>query len=160
MEVVSKLNQKIFYAVMLLAVALMFVIVYSVFFRYFLGRADARAFFFSVWFYGTLSILAGGWVLKTGGHVSVDILYKRLSEKVRKFLDYLSLTIIVVVCAVLLYPGLQIAWRSTLIGEVDSSLGIVFAPPIWWYRWVAVIAVILVLIQAVELMYSKLVRRG
>jgi len=156
MEPIARVNSKFFFLISYSALLLTFIVVYAVIFRYFLGRADVRAFFFSVWLYGMLSILAGGYVLKMGGHVSVDILYKRFSERVKHYLDLFSLSIIAVVCVVLLYPGVEVAWRSTLVGEVDSSLGIVFAPPIWWYRWVAVIGLLLILLQAIELLYSKI----
>jgi len=156
MELIGKVNSRIFYLVMFLTLILTLVIVYAVVARYLLGRADVRAVFVSVWLYGILSILAGGYLLKLGGHVSVDVLYKRLSERSRRYLDVLSLLMIIAVCVALLYPGIQIAWRSTLINEVDSSLGIVFAPPIWWYKWIAVIGVLIILLQAIELLYSKM----
>jgi len=156
MELISRVNSRIFSLVMFLTLILTLVIVYAVVARYFLGRADARAVFVSVWLYGILSILAGGYLLKLGGHVSVDVVYKRLSERGRRYLDVFSLLMIIAVCVVLLYPGIQIAWRSTIINEVDSSLGIVFAPPIWWYRWIAVVGVLIVLLQAIEVLYSKI----
>ncbi len=155
MGLLHKLNSKLFLYVSLLVLPLVASVVYGVVSRYFLGRADARAFFFSVWLYGSLSILAGGHLLATEGHVSIDIVYKKLNDKARKLLEILSLVVVVIATAIIAIPGVQTAWRSTIINEVDSSLGIIFAPPIWWFRWVAVAGIILVLTQALELLYKK-----
>ena len=155
MEPLRKLNSKLFFYVSLLTVPLMVSVVYGVVTRYFVGRADPRAFFLSVWLYGIVSVLAGGYLVATEGHVYIDLVYKRLSESARKAMDILSLVAIIAACAVIAVPGVQVAWRSTVINEVDSSLGIIFAPPIWWYRWVAVAGVVLVLVQALELLYRR-----
>lgn len=155
MEPLRKLNSKLFFYVSLLTVPLMVSVVYGVVSRYFLGRADARAFFLSVWLYGVVSILAGGYLVATEGHVYIDLIYKRLGGRARTVLEVLSLAVIIAACAVIAIPGVQVAWRSTVINEVDSSLGIIFAPPIWWYRWVAVVGVVLVLAQALELLCRR-----
>jgi len=154
-EPLRKLNSKLFFYVSLLTVPLMVSVVYGVVSRYFLGRADARAFFLSVWLYGVVSILAGGYLVATEGHVYIDLIYKRLGGRARTVLEVLSLAVIIAACAVIAIPGVQVAWRSTVINEVDSSLGIIFAPPIWWYRWVAVVGVVLVLAQALELLCRR-----
>lgn len=155
MGLLHKLNSKLFLYVSLLVLPLVASVVYGVVSRYLLGRADARAFFFSVWLYGSLSILAGGHLLATEGHVSIDIVYKKLNDKARKLLEILSLVVVVIATTIIAIPGVQTAWRSTIINEVDSSLGIIFAPPIWWFRWVAVAGIILILAQALELLYKK-----
>jgi len=154
-EPIRKLNSKLFFYVSLLTVPLMVSVVYGVVTRYFIGRADPRAFFLSVWLYGVVSVLAGGYLVATEGHVYIDLVYKRLGGRARKILDVLSLAVIAIACAIIAIPGAQAAWRSTVINEVDSSLGIIFAPPIWWYRWVAVAGVVLVLAQALELLYRR-----
>jgi len=81
-----------------------------------------------------MSVLAGGYPVAAEGHVYIDLVYKRLNGKAKRVLDVLSLAITIAACAIIAIPGVQVAWRSTVINEVDSSLGIIFAPPIWWYR--------------------------
>jgi len=130
-------------------------VVYGVITRYFVGKADPRAVFLSVWLYGIVSVLAGGYLVAAEGHVYIDLVYKRLSGKAKRVLDALSLAITIAACVIIAVPGVQVAWRSTVINEVDSSLGIIFAPPIWWYRWVAVAGVTLVLAQALELLCKR-----
>lgn len=155
MKVVERVNGTLFFYLSILTVVLTLVVVYGVVTRYFIGRADPRAFFFSVWLYGLTAMLAGGYVLAVGGHASVNVLYSRVGKRMRDSLDILALVVVVVACVLVLIPGVQISWRSTLINEVDSSLGIVFAPPIWWYRWVATAAAALLLLQAAEMLYNR-----
>lgn len=131
------------------------VVVYGVAARYFVGRADVRVIFVSVWMYGTLFVLGGGYTLLERGHVSVDILYSRLPSRARSFLDLLNLSLIVLCCAVILYVNVPLAYQSFVQREVDSSLGVVFAPPIWWFKWVPVFGTALLGLQAASLLLKQ-----
>ncbi|MEM1911490.1 MAG: TRAP transporter small permease subunit [Sulfolobales archaeon] len=160
MDLVSRFNTVIAHIVKYATLALTVTVVYGVLARYFFGRADARAFFFSVWLYGTLFVLGGAYTLLEGGHVSVDVVFNKLPRRVRYVLELVALAIIAVGSALLVWVGVPIAWRSFLIWEVDSSLGIIFAPPIWWYKWVAVIGSALILVQATALLVKAILKKG
>jgi TRAP-type mannitol/chloroaromatic compound transport system permease small subunit len=116
-KVVERVNGTLFFYLSILTVVLTLVVVYGVVTRYFIGRADPRAFFFSVWLYGLTAILAGGYVLAVGGRASVNVLYSRVGKRMRDSLDILALVVVVVACVLVLIPGVQISWRSTLINE-------------------------------------------
>lgn len=152
MKIINKLNTKLSKVLMYLSLILTIVVVYGVLVRYFIGRADARVIFVSVWLYGSLFVLGGGYTLLEGGHVSVDIIYKKLSQKARKALDIINYILIIACCLIIIYVSLPLAYQSFVQREVDSSLGVVFAPPIWWFKWIPVIGIILILLQAISLM--------
>lgn len=159
MDLVSKFNTKVAELVRYSALVLTATVVYGVLARYLFGRADARAFFFSVWLYGSLFVLGGAYTLLEGGHVSVDVVFNKLPKRVRYVVELVGLAIVAVGSALLVWVGAPIAWRSFLIWEVDSSLGIIFAPPIWWYKWVAVIGSALILLQALALLVRAILKR-
>lgn len=160
MDPVSKLNARIAQVVRFSALALTVTVVYGVLTRYAFGRADARAFFFSVWLYGILFVLGGAYTLLEDGHVSVDMVFRRLPERARRVVELLDFAVVAAGSALLVWVGVPVALRSLQIWEVDSSLGIIFAPPIWWYKWVAVIGSALVFLQALVLLVKRALKRG
>ncbi|MCX7829352.1 MAG: TRAP transporter small permease subunit [Thermanaerothrix sp.] len=137
---------------MYLTLAIVAVVVYGVVVRYFVGRADVRAMFLSVWMYGALFVMGGAYTLLEKGHVSVDIIYSKLPAGLKRCLDLLNTAIILCCCGVILYVNVPIAHQSFLQREVDSSLGVVFAPPIWWFKWVPVLGVVLMALQALSIL--------
>jgi len=153
---ISRLNSKLSFFIMYSTLLITFVVVYEVATRYFLNMADSRAIFVSVWLYGILFTLGGAYTLHEGGHVSVDIVYRKVPERVRKVLDIIDIGVVMVSGIILILVGAPIAWRSFMIREVDSSLGIVFAPPIWWFKWVAVISVVLITLQTIPMLLEKI----
>lgn len=159
MDPVSKFNTILARLVKYSSLALTFTVVYGVLARYAFGRADARAFFFSVWLYGILFVLGGAYTLLEGGHVSVDVVFNKLPRRVKRVLEQFDLLVVAAGAVILTWVGIPIAWRSFVIWEVDSSLGILFAPPIWWYKWVAVIGSVLILLQALVLLAKAVLRR-
>ena len=55
--------------------------------RYFFNSPTVWANELAQMLFGAYAILAGGYILRTGGHVNVDIVYSRLSIKSRAGLD-------------------------------------------------------------------------
>ncbi|MCX8184138.1 MAG: TRAP transporter small permease subunit [Sulfolobales archaeon] len=159
MDPVSRFNTILAHVVKYSTMFLVVTVVYGVVVRYVFRAADARAFFLSVWLYGTLFVLGGAYTLLEGGHVSVDVLFNKLPKRVRYIFELIGLAVVAIGSAILVWVGAPVAWRSFTIWEVDSSLGIVFAPPIWWYKWIAVVGSALVFLQALVLIV-KIVRRG
>ncbi|ACZ19685.1 TRAP transporter small permease subunit [Thermanaerovibrio acidaminovorans] len=155
MNFIDGLSRSVGRCLMYLTLAVVAVVVYGVTVRYFVGRADVRAMFLSVWMYGIMFVVGGAYTLLEGGHVSVDIVYNRLPKPLRKALDVLNLGIIALCCGVILYINLPIAYDSYIQREVDSSLGVVFAPPIWWLKWVPVLGVALMGAQALSLLVHR-----
>jgi len=147
-KVIDHINTKTFFVLApIISIVLTLTTVYGVVCRYFLREPDVRVFFISVWIMGIGYLFGFGYTLLLKGHVSVDILYQYLPAKVKRVLDVVSLIVIVLVCITLLISAIPYAWRSTLINELDSTMPM-FAPPIWWYKWVLVIALVMAAFQA------------
>jgi len=149
-KVIDRINTRTFLILApIVSIVLTLVVVYGVACRYFLREPDVRVFFISVWIVGISYLFGFGYTLLLKGHVSVDILYQYLPAKARRALDIVSLMVIIFVCVTLLINAIPYAWRSTLMNELDSTMPM-FAPPIWWYKWVLVIALIMAILQAVS----------
>jgi len=139
---------------------LILLVVYGVIMRYFLRMPDVRAFFMSIWLYGSLAVLGGAYTLRRKAHVSFDLIYQKLSLRTKKVLDVIDLIAIAVVSAIIIAVSIPFAWHSFIIQEKDSSLGLFYAPPIWWYKWLGVFAVAILFIQAIFMIFESLRRSG
>lgn len=68
-----------------------------------------------IWLHGAAVLLAAGWVLKEGGHVRVDLLYKRASEKGRAWIDLFGVLVFLWPMMGFLFwwslPGVRRSWR-------------------------------------------------
>jgi len=159
---VSRGIERISFFFSLLTLPLVFLIVYGVVMRYFLRTPDIRAFFVSIWLYGSLVTLGAAFTLNKRGHVSLDIIYQRFASnaRVKRVLDCIDFSAVAVVALIMLIVSIPFAWYSFVINEKDSSLGLLYAPPIWWYKWLGVFAVFLLFIQAVVMITEVLRGRG
>jgi TRAP-type mannitol/chloroaromatic compound transport system permease small subunit len=70
---------------------------------------------------GGYAILGGAYVLRHKGHVSMDILYDRLSLRRRAILDLVTSSFFFLFCGVLLWYGVDYAWSSFSVGETTGS---------------------------------------
>ena len=68
-----------------------------------------------------IAFLGAPWLLKTGGHVSVDILVERLSVKSKSYLGLLSSAIGIFVSALICWFGLVTSWDCYLTGVVVTK---------------------------------------
>lgn len=96
-----------------------------------------------------ITFLGAPWVLREGGHISIDIVVDRLEPRARRRTAYLTHAIGAVVCAVLLYYASRVWWRSfwdgTLVHETfvfPEWYLLSMAPPIFlilllvFLRWI------------------------
>src|SRR4030066_2100451 len=74
--------------------------------------------------FGAIFLLAAGYTLKHNGHVRIDILYGRLSERARAWIDLLGTLIFLLPFSLLLvwfsWPGFADAWQH---GEMSPDAG-------------------------------------
>ena len=131
-----------------LIIPLILTVVYSVIVRYFFNDIVDWAFEVSLFMYGIMVMIGGGYALKHKAHVRVDIIVSYIGPRGGRYLDLLSLAIIILVCAVIVYLGTKAAWSSTLRLE-RSALQTRFDPPIWWYRWIIPFSAAIVCVQAI-----------
>jgi TRAP-type mannitol/chloroaromatic compound transport system permease small subunit len=119
--------------------------------RYFFNSPTVWANELAQMLFGAYAILAGGYIMRTGGHVNVDILYSRLSRKSRAGLDVVTSLLFFLFCAMLLIYGGSLAWDSLSRFEHSQSA---WNPPLYPAKLMIPLAAVLLLLQGL----AKLIR--
>jgi len=101
--------------------------------------------------FGVYVILSGGYILRWGGHVNVDILYSRFSARGRAVVDIITFFLFLLFCGMMLWYGGSLAWESLSIWEHSNSA---WGPPICLVKMMIPIGAFLLLLQGV----AKLIR--
>lgn len=130
-----------------LVIPLILTIIYSVIVRYYFGGVVHWAFEMSIFFYGILVMLGGAYTLRHKAHVRIDVLAQKMGPRWRFGLDLLSFSMVIVVCALIVWMGTRSAWMSTLRLE-RSSLQTPFDPQIWWFKWFIPVSAGLIALQS------------
>lgn len=89
-------------------------------------------------------ILAGAYVLRYDRHVSVDILYNRLSLRVKAIFSIIGSVVFFMFCGVLLWTGLDFAWTSLSQLEPDETP---WRAPIYPAKMMLPLGALLILLQ-------------
>ena len=119
--------------------------------RYFFNSPTVWANELAQMLFGAYAILAGGYILRTGGHVNVDILYSRLSTKSKAALDVFTSILFFLFCGMLLIYGGSLAWDSLSRFEHSQSA---WNPPLYPAKLMIPLAALLLILQGL----AKLVR--
>lgn len=96
--------------------------------------------------FGAYAVLAGGHILRIGGHVNVDIIYSRLSPRAKAAIDIFTSILFFLFCGMLLIYGGSMAWES--LAQLETS-GSAWDPPVYPLRLTIPLAALLLLIQGV-----------
>ena len=127
---------------------MMVITVYSVIRRYFLRDPDLWAFSITYWIFGIMFLFGCGYAIYYGIHTSVDIIYNKVSRNGKLILETI-ITLSYLIPAILLIPhAINYAWRSTIAGERDVTIPVI-SPPVWWYKWILLISLILIIPAAI-----------
>ncbi len=101
--------------------------------------------------FGTYAVVGGGYILRTGGHVNVDIIYARFSTKTKAALDIITSVLFFLFCGMLLVYGGSLAWDSLSRFEHSQSA---WNPPLYPAKLMIPLAAILLIVQGL----AKLIR--
>ena len=119
--------------------------------RYFFNSPTVWANELAQMLFGAYAILGGGYILLTGGHVNVDIVYTRFSAKTRAAVDIVTSTLFFLFCGMLLVYGGSLAWDSLSRFEHSQSA---WNPPLYPAKLMIPIAAALLILQGI----TKLIR--
>lgn len=125
------------------------VVFYGALMRYVVKDMPSWAYEISIFMYGILSFCSGAYCLLHDKHVSVDIIKGRLSPKLQRNLDVMYAMVTIICIAIISYYAICWAIESTLILE-RSEHQTAFNPQIWWFKWTVVIALIMLILQAIS----------
>jgi TRAP-type mannitol/chloroaromatic compound transport system permease small subunit len=119
--------------------------------RYFFNSPTVWANELAQMLFGAYAILGGGYILLTGGHVNVDIVYTRFSAKTRAVIDILTSVLFFLFCGMLLIYGGSLAWDSLSRFEHSQSA---WNPPLYPAKLMIPLAAALLILQGI----TKLIR--
>lgn len=98
----------------------------------------------STFIFGAYFMLGGGYILLHRGHVNIDILHQRLSQRMRAIVDLGTAMFFFLFCGLLLWQSAEMGWHSLMIQEKTQS---VWAPPVYPIKIIVPIAAFLLLTQ-------------
>ena len=96
--------------------------------------------------FGTYVILSGGYVLRWGGHVNVDVIYSRFSTRGRAIIDIGTFVLFLLFCGMMLVYGGSLAWESISIWERSNSA---WGVPLYPVKAMIPVGAFLLLLQGV-----------
>ena len=95
------------------------IVAYEVFARYILDQPTIWAYDTSLFLFGYISALGGAYAQQKGAHINVDIIYAKVSEKVRRSFDLLTATLAIgflavmaKVCSGMFFESLELNYRT------------------------------------------------
>jgi TRAP-type mannitol/chloroaromatic compound transport system permease small subunit len=96
--------------------------------------------------FGLYAVLSGGYILNTGGHINVDIIYGRFSKRGRAIADILTFPFFFIFAGVMLYFGVDFAIYSLRLLEHSGS---VWDPPVYPFKLMVPIGAFLLLAMGI-----------
>ncbi len=126
--------------------------------RYLVGSPTIWTAELATLIFGVYAIIGGGYLLAERGHVNVDIIYGKFSQKRRALLDVLTWPLFALFVGVLLWQGWDIAMESLEDFERSNS---VWKAPLWPTKAMIPVAAILLLLQGLVRLWADIrVLRG
>jgi len=155
-DIISTISFKLSSFLKYFTLAIMIITIYGVITRWGIGRPDARAIFFGSWLLGIMSVMGGAYLLRVNGHTAVDVVYLKLSRRHQKILDIIDYMLLLFWGVITTIESARGAWYATKIKEIDFSLGMTFAPQIWWVKWFIMLGSLLLTLQAVVMLMERI----
>ncbi len=159
-SLIDRINQIIAKATSWLVLALILELVYDTIMRYLFNVAVMWSYDISYMLYGIIFMLSVPYVENINKHVRIEILYDKLSKKMRAFLDIIGYLILYLPSSlVLLYFGWNFFWESYNLKEVSGAS--MWAAPIYPFKFVIPLTGLLLLLQTIsEIMKRILIIKG
>ncbi|MFC1965214.1 TRAP transporter small permease subunit [Chloroflexota bacterium] len=143
-NIIDNVNEWTGKVVSYLTLVIMVIIVYEVAVRYGFDRPTQWVHETSGFLFGGMFILGGGYVLLHRGHLNMDIFYNRWSPRTRAIIDLATSVLFFLFCGLLLWGGIEMAWKSVEIREFTPSY---WGPPIYPLKLAIPVGASLILLQ-------------
>ena len=124
---------------------LLLIVIYEVIMRYVFNSPTVWGFEATTFAYGLHFMLGLSFMERYGGHVRVDVITGRLSERTQAVIavvTYLLIFVPVYTCMTL--GAIKFAYTSTAMGELNSTS---WAPPIWPFKILMALSFFFLLLQ-------------
>jgi len=145
LKFVDNLSKWVAYAASPLLPAMVCLLAFETVARYVFNHPTIWAYDMSIFFFGYLGLLAGGYVYQLKGHVNVDIIYQRVSPRTKALLDVITgLVVFFFLILTIIYswgPAIEAFKRhETTMSE--------WGPPVSHYKLLITVATFLIFLQA------------
>lgn len=153
-RIVEAVNRRVGRATMYLLFAMMAVLLWSSLSKVFLVPSlwtlETAQFLMVAYF-----MLGGAYSLQLGSNVRMDLFYGSWSDRTRAWVDAFTVMALIFYLLVLLYGG----WQSTVYAfEYDERSRTAWRPYMWPIKVCMVVAIVLMILQAVALFLRDLAR--
>jgi len=128
-------------------IPLVLALVYEVVARYVFDSPTLWAHEIGIYLYAFNGMIAGAWVLLHEGHVKMDAVYGRLPPKTKATLDLITAPLFFYFCALVLWQGWEMAYRSVIGLEHTPSA---WSPPWYPFRIILPVAAFLLLLAGLS----------
>ncbi len=115
--------------------------------RYFFSKPTIWVWDFNIQGLAIMTVLAGGYALLHGKHVTIGLVIERLSARTRAIIDLITSSVFFFGMAALLWLAIDDAMLSVQIDEHYSSL---LRPPVYPLKIIITIGIFLLLIQGIS----------
>jgi TRAP-type mannitol/chloroaromatic compound transport system permease small subunit len=127
---------------------------YEVLSRYVFGHPTIWISELSAMLFGAFILIGGGYTLLHGSQANMDIVYGLLPRRAKAILDLITFLFFLAFVGILLWKGGQMAWRSVVSLEHDSTE---WAPPIYYFKLTLPLGALLLLLQGISKFLKDLV---
>jgi len=136
------------------SVIAVFVYYYEVMARYVFNSPTNWAHESMFLMFGMQYLIAGGFVLREGGHVRVDVLYNKMSRRAKAICDLLTSIFFFIFMVTLLYTGWTFFMDSYNVSEVSFTE---WAIPYWPIKFALPLGAVLLLLQGISLLIKDII---
>jgi TRAP-type mannitol/chloroaromatic compound transport system permease small subunit len=145
---IETITRSVGYTAALVVVPLALGVSYEVFARYFFGAPTIWAFELGYTLMGVHFLLGGALTLQRGAHVRIDLVYARLSPRMKALADLVLYITLLIPCLLLLSDRLiEYAVDAYYSGERSGNSA--WNPVIWPFRAIIAVSFVLLLLQVV-----------
>lgn len=143
-QVIDAINIKAGKIFSFLIPALIIFETYEVLARYVFGRPTIWINELSTMLFGAAILIGGGFTYYYGSHANMDLVYNLFSKRSKAVIDLFTFLLFLAFISVLFWKGWQMAWRSLITLEHDSTE---WAPPIYYFKLSLPLGALLLLLQ-------------
>jgi len=155
LETIDKINSRIGRIVSLLVIGIIGITLWEVVLRYGFNRPTIWVHETSEHLFALSFLLGGAYTLSQGGHVRVDLIYSRLSDRKKAILELSTSVFFFLFVGLLLWKGGEMAWESVALLERSQSP---WGPYIFHVILAVPIAAFLMLLQGLAIFGRNLKR--
>lgn len=146
-KIIDAINEWVGRIISLLMIPLVLITVYEVVMRYVFRNPTIWAWDLNIQIFAAIIMLGGGYTLLNDGHVKVDVIISKFSEKTKTILELLAPVFILISAGVLMVYGWDMAWMSFQIRETVAT---VWAPPYYYMKALVPAGALLLFLQGLS----------